>query len=242
MRILLVLYVLAFSPIRSEDWTVNGKDYHNVTVGQVEADRVHITYDGGIGTVMLADLPPELQKKFNYDAVAAKAATQAEAQHEAESDQMVQTATKQNADKEDRMNKPPFRLIGVVEQSFDDGCLVRVTQDAEARQMIASQDYGSWRAVGGGGSSPYDAANGVRPSKQTGVSSGAQHHSIDSLTGRAPAVATTPTSQKLTIVPDGLYFLSNSHYAEGQKLDLHVYQDMAIVGNDGKTYQRLVEQ
>jgi len=60
----------------AEDWTVNGKDYHNVTVGKVEPDRVHITYDGGIGTVMLSDLTPELQKRFNYDPAQAKAAAQ----------------------------------------------------------------------------------------------------------------------------------------------------------------------
>ncbi|MCE0483605.1 MAG: hypothetical protein LV479_05140 [Methylacidiphilales bacterium] len=55
---------------------MNGKTFHNVTVGKVEVDRVHITYDGGIGTVALADLPPDLQKRFNYDPAQAKAATQ----------------------------------------------------------------------------------------------------------------------------------------------------------------------
>ncbi len=73
----------------SEDWTVNGKDYHNVTVGQVESDRVHITYDGGIGTIMLADLPPELKKRFNYDPVAAKEMTAERQQQMAASDAMV---------------------------------------------------------------------------------------------------------------------------------------------------------
>ena len=59
---------------RAEDWTVSGKAYHNVKVGQVEAYRVHITYDGGIGAVMLADLSPELQKRFGYNPDKAKAA------------------------------------------------------------------------------------------------------------------------------------------------------------------------
>jgi len=74
LPLILALAVILF-PVSAEDWTVAGKDYHNVVVGQIEADRVHITYDGGIGTVMLVDLTPELQKRFNYDPVAAAKAT-----------------------------------------------------------------------------------------------------------------------------------------------------------------------
>ena len=61
-------------PIRAEDWTVDGKDFHNVKVTQIEPDQVHIAYDGGIGSVLLADLPPDLKKRFGYDPVQAKAA------------------------------------------------------------------------------------------------------------------------------------------------------------------------
>ena len=50
----------------AEDWTLNGKDYHNVKVTKVEDDTVSITYDGGIGRFPLADLTPDLQKRFNY--------------------------------------------------------------------------------------------------------------------------------------------------------------------------------
>jgi hypothetical protein len=60
----------------AKDWAVNGRNYHNVVVGQVEADVVHISYDGGVGTVPLADLPPDLQKRLNYSPAAAKAASQ----------------------------------------------------------------------------------------------------------------------------------------------------------------------
>ncbi len=58
------------------DWTVNGTVYHHVVAGQVEPDRVHISCDGGAGTVQLSDLPPDLQKRFNYDPAQAKAAAQ----------------------------------------------------------------------------------------------------------------------------------------------------------------------
>ncbi|MEJ0000848.1 MAG: hypothetical protein WDO13_17785 [Verrucomicrobiota bacterium] len=86
---LILALMTAALPAYAEDWTVDGKTYHNVVVGQVEPDRVHITYDGGIGTVPLADLPPDLRKRFNYDATQAKAAAAAQAQHDAASDAMA---------------------------------------------------------------------------------------------------------------------------------------------------------
>jgi prefoldin subunit 5 len=55
---------------------VQGKTYHDVVVGAVEADRVHITYDGGIGALNLADLPPDIQKRLGYDPQKAAAAAQ----------------------------------------------------------------------------------------------------------------------------------------------------------------------
>jgi len=77
LSVILVL-VFATFPAWAEDWTVNGKDYHNVTVTKVDPDKVHIMYDGGIGSVNLADLTPELQKRFNYDPAKAQAAAKAE--------------------------------------------------------------------------------------------------------------------------------------------------------------------
>ena len=66
----------------STNWTVDGKDYQNVTIGQVEADIVHISYDNGVATVPIADLPPDLQKRLNYDPAKAKAASEERAQEE----------------------------------------------------------------------------------------------------------------------------------------------------------------
>lgn len=76
MKTLLLLLVLSLS-LHAEDWTVCGKTYHGVTVGQIEADRVHITYDMGVGTIMISDMSPDLQQRFAYDPAAAKAATAA---------------------------------------------------------------------------------------------------------------------------------------------------------------------
>jgi hypothetical protein len=66
----------------AKDWTVNGKDYHNVTVTKVDGDTVSITFDGGIGSVSMADLPKDIQKKLGYDAdkIAADLKAQKDAQ------------------------------------------------------------------------------------------------------------------------------------------------------------------
>ena len=60
-------------------WTVLKREYHNVVVTKVEADCVHIMYDGGAGSINQADLPPELQKMFNYDPQAAALSAQEKA-------------------------------------------------------------------------------------------------------------------------------------------------------------------
>lgn len=78
MKFFLML-MLTMTPIMAEDWTVAGKTYHDILVTQVEADKVHVTYEGGIGTIPLVSLPPDLRKKFSYDPEKAKQATDAEA-------------------------------------------------------------------------------------------------------------------------------------------------------------------
>lgn len=69
----LAFLLLSIFLLKAEDWTVDGKDYHNVKVGLVEADRVHVAYAGGIGTILIADMPPELRKRFAFDPAKAKA-------------------------------------------------------------------------------------------------------------------------------------------------------------------------
>lgn len=76
IRLLLGLFVFVFLPLcRAEDWTVKDKTYRDVTVMNADADEVAIMYDGGIAHLKLADLTPDLQKKFGYDP--AKAASPA---------------------------------------------------------------------------------------------------------------------------------------------------------------------
>ena len=70
----------------AEDWTTtDGKVYQNVTVVKSEFDAITILYRDGGALVPLAKLPPDLQKRFNYDPVQAKAAADARAQADAKS-------------------------------------------------------------------------------------------------------------------------------------------------------------
>jgi hypothetical protein len=78
-------------------WSVLGKDYHNVVVTQVEADYVQIVYDGGEGTINTSDLPPDLQKMFNYDPNRAKVAEEAETARLAALDQQHTLEVQQQA-------------------------------------------------------------------------------------------------------------------------------------------------
>ena len=107
-RLLILFGLFLILPASAEDWTVNGKDYYNVKVGQVEADRVHITYDGGIGTVLIADLPQQLKKRLNYNPAAAKATIDERNQQEAQADATLAAQTKQ----EGRDNVPQLQSGG----------------------------------------------------------------------------------------------------------------------------------
>ena len=118
--------VLTILPVVAEDWTVNGKAYRNVMVGQVEADRVHITYDGGVGTVALADLSPGLQKRFNYNTAQAKAAADARAQHDAASDAIAYAVqTKESATAaQPQIPAEQARVAGIVIEKCYGGYLI----------------------------------------------------------------------------------------------------------------------
>jgi hypothetical protein len=133
------------------DWSVDGKDYHNVHVSQVEADRVHITYDGGIGTVMIADLPPDLRKRFNYDPASAKAASSDRAKQQAESDAVIagEIAAQQRA----------LAQVAAADKAKVDAAKWQAAQQAAAAAAAKpkviiihedSSDDGSMRSIGGG--------------------------------------------------------------------------------------------
>ena len=156
LSVILVL-VFATFPAWAEDWTVNGNTYHNVTVTKVDSDKVHITYDGGIGSVNLADLPADLQKRFNYDPAKAKAAEQAEAERQAESDQeraleaKKQAANDAKLEREDAINKRDALLREtakqfpvVIKQVLPDGLLCETQSIVD----VSSYNVASYEGTG----------------------------------------------------------------------------------------------
>ena len=80
---ILALVLLTALPALCEDWTVAGKDYHNIKVTDSDALTVSVTYDGGIGHFNISDLSPELQAKLKYDPNKAKAILAQEAEGKA---------------------------------------------------------------------------------------------------------------------------------------------------------------
>jgi hypothetical protein len=98
MKILMLCVALMVTPAWAEDWTVDGKDYHNVKVTDISDDSVAVTYDGGIGHFALADLPPELKKRFNYDPEKANAAIARKEQILAEQEKAAQDENRQMAE------------------------------------------------------------------------------------------------------------------------------------------------
>jgi thiol-disulfide isomerase/thioredoxin len=56
-------------------WTTPDKIYKNVIITKIEADRVTITHAGGEAVVAIWTLPFDIQKRLNYNAAAAAAAS-----------------------------------------------------------------------------------------------------------------------------------------------------------------------
>jgi len=82
--------------LHAEDWTTtDGKVYQNVSVVKAEPDVVTIMHHDGGAQVPLATLPPDLQKRFNYDPATAKAAAEARKQAEADNAKKLQAEINQ---------------------------------------------------------------------------------------------------------------------------------------------------
>jgi hypothetical protein len=78
-----VLFITSTS-LHAEDWTTtDGKVYKDVKVVKTEPDAVTITDHDGGALIPLTKLSPDLQKRFNYDPVKAKAAADARTEADA---------------------------------------------------------------------------------------------------------------------------------------------------------------
>lgn len=89
MKVVL-LFLAALSAAHAglpSEMEINGRKYTNIVYRSHDASRVIFSDDSGRSFFLLSELPPELQKEFNYDPVAAakletdSVAAQDEAQH-----------------------------------------------------------------------------------------------------------------------------------------------------------------
>jgi len=219
MKVLLTVIVMGLCCLtaRAEDWTVNGKTYHNVTVTKVEPDKVHIMFDGGIGSVNLSDLPPDLQKRFNYDPQAAKVAEKAEADRLAELDrehaleaqkQAKIAAAQDKADAKAKdiaaMQKTAVQIPVQIMQVLPDGVLCE-------KQQI----------------NQYTVSSPVSGNRSEGF-------------GKAPASATQTVSTGTGVI---IFVTGVSQgLADGQQLSFHAYRDGTYSYTDTQSATRTVEK
>jgi thiol-disulfide isomerase/thioredoxin len=74
MKILTFLILCFVSVAFAEDFkAIDGKEYKNVTVSRVEPDGIVLKSKSGISKVYFVELPPEVQKRFQYDPATAAA-------------------------------------------------------------------------------------------------------------------------------------------------------------------------
>jgi peptidyl-tRNA hydrolase len=72
--IIAILAALSASLALAEDFkTINGKEYKNATVSHVEPDGLVLKTKSGISKVYFAELPKEVQERYNYNAEKAAA-------------------------------------------------------------------------------------------------------------------------------------------------------------------------
>ena len=85
LLLLLITLTLCSGFAVAEDWTTtDGMNYKNVRVVRVEDDAITIIYKDGGALVPILKLPPDLQQRFSYNPVKAKAAADARAKADAQ--------------------------------------------------------------------------------------------------------------------------------------------------------------
>ena len=75
--------------------TIDGKEYKGATVSRVEADGIVVKTKSGISKLYFAELPKEVQQRFNYNPQQAAAFASAQATTVQRTNQQIEEANKQ---------------------------------------------------------------------------------------------------------------------------------------------------
>ena len=142
---------------RAEDWTTtDGKTYKNVTVIKHDAVTVTILDSDGGASIPISNLPPDIQKRFDYDP--AKAHAIIEQQKASEAD-----AAKQRSELSE-LKKTSKTINAVIVQVLPDGILAELETEQYIMQHVAAD---SNRKDGfGGGVAPTPA---IQPTRLVGT-------------------------------------------------------------------------
>ena len=118
--------------------TINGKEYKNVTVSHVEPDGIVVRTKSGISKIYFAELPKEVQQRFNYDpnkAAAYSAAEQSAAYEQNRKQEEEATGqAKQSAKEQANIQRNMDQLQNV--QSLQDAQLALQQQEAVLSQRV----------------------------------------------------------------------------------------------------------
>ncbi len=99
--------------------TIAGETFTNVEIGTVTGSKVTIFYDGGGKRVAISNLPTYLQKRLNFDPVAARAADEAEAERKAAAKERRDKEAEELAKAETALGPPQkLRLVKVLPDSY----------------------------------------------------------------------------------------------------------------------------
>jgi len=141
--------------------TIGDKTYTNLHVTSVADLGIKATWDGGLGTILFSNMTPDLQKKFGYDPNKFKAAANAQAEHDAQSDAVATAqakvdqanlqksdadSAKQRAAAVEAPKKSAPNLVAKVTQVLPNGILADKMKTVYNDPVTSSMG-----AVGGGG-------------------------------------------------------------------------------------------
>jgi hypothetical protein len=94
--IIAVLVTLSTSLALADDFkTTAGKEYKDATVTHVEPDGIVVRTNSGISKIYFAELPPEVQQRFNYNPQQAATFVAAQAATAQATNQQIEEANKQ---------------------------------------------------------------------------------------------------------------------------------------------------
>src|SRR5437867_2454761 len=102
LKVLISVFLLPAIVFADDFKTVNGKEYKNATVTQVEADGIVVRTKVGISKLYFTELPKDVQERFHYDPANAAAAQAAQVGAIRQANQQAEESNKQRREAEEQ--------------------------------------------------------------------------------------------------------------------------------------------